>query len=231
MPRPPIHGLTETARWARILRYLVDAGGEASSTDIRSGIVAYDADTDHSAWRRDLRRLRERGLVQVASSKGRSASTVKLRRPVKPTDLFLTLAEHRALVRARTLLDADPPPTPEVAGAPAGLVPVLRLVRHLEERPGVSLTFREAADLAGQPPEALLALLRQVTEFDAAVGDRRRHLALDLDYMPPDGDDADGYVTSTTTALGTALTETLNADAGTGNLLASPTRGPRLTNG
>src|SRR5438309_159045 len=103
MPRPPRHGLTRAGRMVRVLRYLADHGGSASSIEVRAGMAGYSGESGHRLWRMDLRELRLRGLVRAHEPGEELSSRVELMPMLKPRDLFLTRAEHAVLARATDL--------------------------------------------------------------------------------------------------------------------------------
>src|SRR3954463_14604089 len=94
-------GLTTTQRMAGILRYLAFRKTAVSSDDLRALTVDYAGESGDRMLRRDLRELRDRGLVQTGLGTHPRNSGVRLRHLVKHRDLHLTRGEHAALARAR----------------------------------------------------------------------------------------------------------------------------------
>lgn len=197
MPRPPKHGKGPAGRIAPLLSYLSEHGGTADSSDIRAGIPSYHGDAGHRQWRRDLKELRERGILRPHDPAEPQSQTVTLAPLGKPKDMLLSRQEHRALQRARTAL---PWPTPVLAPMPSDARLDVRrlylLVRYLEERAGQSIPYAQATKELGFTEPELTDLLRQVVEDDVSFEQSpTRHRALDwIDYLPPDQEDPTGYV-------------------------------------
>lgn len=221
MPRPPRHGQTAAGRIVRVLRYLSDHGGAADSTEIRRGVPGYAGDSGHRMWRRDVAELRRRGLVAPHPDGDRNSSRVELLPMVKPESLFLTLEEHAAVTRVGDQLgDAAPVPSPLEAAAPAELSDLARLTRYLEERPGVTMTYRTVQRALGFGEARLTELLRQVVDLDEPTfSSGGWHPGLDwIDYLPPDEEDPQGCISTPAAVLGTVLRRTLHPGRGTGQL-------------
>ncbi len=223
MPRPPRHGLTHAGRMARVLRYLADHGGSADSTEIRCGIPGYEGDSGHRLWRHDLAELRCRGLVAPHALGEQMSSRVELARVMKPGDLFLTLAEHEVLAGVEDRLGRTRlAPSPLPADSSPELGDLARLARYLEERPGQDLTYRQVEAALGVRAGRLTALLRQIVDLDAEIGDfTGLHPALEwIEYVPPEEDEPEGWIRVEPAAkvLGAALKETLDPRERTGQL-------------
>lgn len=207
----------------RVLRYLADCGGSADSGEIRRGVPAYEGESGHRAWRRDLRELRARGVVAAKTRGEEMSSRVELVRLVKPQYLFLTRSEHEALAEVEDRLRRrGSAPLPLPGDGTRDVSDMARLARYLEERPGQDLTYAQVEQALGLGRDQLTGLLRQIVEADEVIRDfTRRHPGLDwIDYSPPDDEDPDGTIRTgdTAAALGEAWEDTLDPRDRTGQL-------------
>lgn len=99
--------MTPTERYLTIVRCLRIARhrGQRSVTsrDIRRKMAGeYAGEGGDRKWRRDIRTLRDRGLIATDLPPGGSGITLRI--PPKPAHLHLTIAEHDAINRARQAL-------------------------------------------------------------------------------------------------------------------------------
>lgn len=150
--------MTPTERLLTILRCLRDAKnrGERSITSAtireRMGDVYSAGDAGDRKWRRDIRILRERGLIETDMPPNRTG--ISLQVPAKPARLHLTMAEHRAINRARRALRPGIS-TVSPLGARSGAArleidEVTRILRFLEEN-GDEVELRQLRSGSGSP--------------------------------------------------------------------------------
>lgn len=135
--------MTPTERLLTILRFVGEANANhtvADSTTIRDRMGdVYKGESGRRMWRRDLRTLRDRGLIEtdLTTAMTPNRAGIRSRLPIKPERLHLTLAEHAAISQARQAL------RPGISAAvPLRLSPddprreiavVLAVLRFLEE--------------------------------------------------------------------------------------------------
>ena len=239
-------GLTPTQRMAAVLRYLAFRKAAVPTDDLRALTVDYGGDEGAGALRRDLRELRERGLVETGLRTHPRLAGVRLRHATKHPDLHLTRGEPAGLTPAPRRLRRGP------AAAARGrrgrhLDLALAVVRYLEEGVGRA-TGRELAAALGCPvPDLHAALLAFVSNPTADPADQMPDSPAlpnlvfnDEDFAEDADDDADdaAAVTDFTVALDSAEV-LLDADAraavprarrlahdrGAGGLSHSPTAG------
>ena len=180
MPRPQRAGQEKIERMVRLLRYLSERQGGASSADVKRGIDAYGGDSGSRLYRRDLEELKRRGLVRAQVEGFPRRSGIALARPVKAPDLYLTRAEHRELVRLATKAGAIGTILAPITGAPGDDVqPTARLLRYLEERCGQWVQADEVAVAVGISADRLSRLLEQIRdEDDWVLQDSGKHRAI-----------------------------------------------------
>jgi hypothetical protein len=161
--------VTPTERLLTILRCLRDAKnrGEPSATSTRiqelmGGVYAGDA--GDRKWRRDIRVLRERGLIETDLPPNRTG--ICLRVPAKPQRLHLTGEEHAAINRARRLLrpgiSTVSPLEPASGAAGLEIDEVTRVLRFLEEN-GDEVELGGLAQLLEVPDRRAFELLEVLT--------------------------------------------------------------------
>jgi len=135
--------MTPTERLLTILRLLGDAQdrrGAAKSTRIREKMGdVYDGVAGARMWRRDIRTLRERGLLETDQTTPTTPNRtgISLRVPPKPGPLHLTRHEHAAISQARRALRPGPSAVSPLGGAQGSEDREIdlgaRIVRFLEE--------------------------------------------------------------------------------------------------
>jgi len=190
MPRQPSHGHDAVNRMVRILRYLGDHGRRASSNEIREGIPEYRGDTGNRMFRRDLRNLRERGLVRTGVPGFPRSTGIELCTPMKPTDLHLTNDEHEALSRLRSGISQRAAGAEVVeAGGTWDLTRAVRLMRYMEEHPNRQIASSEVARAIRISMPELAKLLKRVRDEDDWVLQQREGLLLALSGLEMDADD------------------------------------------
>ncbi len=161
--------MTPTERLLTILRCLRDAKnrGEPSATSTRiqelMGVV-YAGDAGDRKWRRDIRILRERGLIETDLPPNRTG--ICLRVPAKPQRLHLTVEEHAAINRARRLLrpgiSTVSPLEPASGAAGLEIDEVTRVLRFVEEN-GDEVELGQLAQWLGVSERQVCELLDVLT--------------------------------------------------------------------
>jgi hypothetical protein len=138
-----------------ILRCLRDAKnrGESSATSARIQELMVEAypsgDAGDRKWRRDIRTLRQRGLIATDLPPNRTG--ISLRVPAKPERLHLTMVEHRAINFARRALRPGIPTVSPLGASGAAALEideVTRILRFVEEN-GDEVELRQLAQLLG----------------------------------------------------------------------------------
>jgi hypothetical protein len=186
--------VTPTERLLTILRCLRDANnrGERSITSakIRERMVdVYAAgDAGDRKWRRDVRTLRQRGLIETDLPPNRTG--ISLRVPAKPARLHLTMAEHRAINRARRALRSGistVSPLRATSGTAAlEIDEVTRILRFLEEN-GDEVELRQLAQLLGVSGRQAFELLDVLTR----EGVFREGIVASVEFGYSDADETD----------------------------------------
>ena len=135
--------MTPTERLLTILRLLgnaQDRRGATKSTRIRDKMGdVYEGVAGARMWRRDIRTLRERGLIETDQTTPTTPNRtgISLRVPPKPGHLHLTRHEHAAISQARHALRPGPSAVSPLGGAPGSEDREIdlgaRIVRFLEE--------------------------------------------------------------------------------------------------
>ena len=164
--------MTPTERLLTILRFVAAANANqtvANGETIRARMGdVYKGDSGRRMWRRDLRTLRDRGLIEtdLTTATTPNRAGIRSRLPLKPARLHLTLAEHEAITRARQAL------RPGIsAAAPLSLSPddprrevadVLAILRFLEEHED-EVEIAVLADWLEIPYDAAFQLLDTLT--------------------------------------------------------------------
>jgi len=166
--------VTPTERLLTILRCLRDAGnrGNRSITSTRIRALMENAyapgDAGDRKWRRDIRILRERGLIETDLPPSRTG--ISLRVPAKPERLHLTMVEHRAINRARRVLRpaiSTVSPLGAVSGAARlEIDEVTRILRFLEEN-GDEVELRQLAQWLGVPERQAFECLEILTRTES----------------------------------------------------------------
>ncbi|MGY1703545.1 hypothetical protein ACI79C_03150 [Geodermatophilus sp. SYSU D00697] len=152
-------GLTPTQRMAAILRYLsFRYPASVASANLRAITKDYAGDEGDRTLRRDLKELRDRGLVETGLSDHPHLSGVRLAVPTKHRRLHLTRREHAALARARQRLRPGPAVVEVRSGRGRHLDVALAVIRYLEEGDGEARGSALARHL-GISVDALYAVL------------------------------------------------------------------------
>lgn len=147
--------MTPTERLLTIVRCLRDATNRGqrslASTAIKERMNhEYEGAAGDRKWRRDIRILRERGLITTDLPSNRTG--IALRVPPKPQRLHLTREEHSAINRARQALrpgvSAVSPLGAPTGGARLEVDEVTRILRFLEEN-GDEVEFAQLAQWLG----------------------------------------------------------------------------------
>jgi hypothetical protein len=135
--------MTPTERLLSILHLVQEArerGVEAASSSRireRMGDV-YEGTAGARMWRRDIRTLRDRGLIEsdLSTRLTPNRKGIRLRIPPKPERLHLTAGEHQAINRAREALRPGISAVSPLGAPGAGRNDIdytARIIRHLEE--------------------------------------------------------------------------------------------------
>jgi hypothetical protein len=152
-----------------ILRCLREANsrGEPSATSTRiqqlMGEAYPSGDAGDRKWRRDIRALRQRGLIETDLPPSRTG--ISLRVPAKPERLHLTMVEHRAINRARRALRPGIPTVSPLGASGAAALEideVTRILRFVEEN-GDEVELRQLAQLLGVSERQAFDLLDVLT--------------------------------------------------------------------
>lgn len=181
--------MNQSIRLMAILQALPAVGRVVDAGEVRATIGAYEGDAGRRMFRRDLRWLRDRGLVESDLSTTEVPNRKGLRRRFvgKPTDLELSHLEHAALERARDRI--RPGPAAAAVLEPSGvreLDLVVRLVRYVEEHEQ-DVPIAGLAEALGATDAELLAVVARVDDdLEGGVG---RFTYLRLDYADDDPDD------------------------------------------
>ncbi len=189
--------MTPTERLLTILRCLRDAKnrGESSATSTRiqelMGDVYPSGDAGDRKWRRDIRTLRQRGLIATDLPPKRTG--ISLRVPAKPERLHMTMVEHRAINAARRALRpaiSTVSPLWATSGAAAlEIDEVTRILRFVEEN-GDEVELRQLAQWLGvserQVFEFLDVLTREGVFGEGIVA------SVEFGYSAADDPDGDG---------------------------------------
>lgn len=133
--------MTPTERLLTILRHVKEADesgavGAGTSAEILDAMASvYAGQSGQRKWRRDIRTLRDRGLIETDRPPNRTG--IRLSGPRKPSRLHLTGQEHEAINRARVMLRVGVSPASplrgQIGGEHAEVDDVARIVRFLEE--------------------------------------------------------------------------------------------------
>jgi hypothetical protein len=135
--------VTPTERLLTILRLISDLGDggrkPVSSSKIQNRMGdEYAGEAGSRKWRRDIRTLRDRGLIETDLSMPDTPNRtgIRLRIPPKPERLHLTEVEHQAIGRAREALRpgiSAVSPLGEPGADQTDVDYAARILRHLEE--------------------------------------------------------------------------------------------------
>jgi DNA-binding Lrp family transcriptional regulator len=120
-------------------------------------------DAGDRKWRRDIRALRQRGLIETDLPPSRTG--ISLRVPAKPERLHLTMVEHRAINRARRALRPGIPTVSPLGASGAAALEideVTRILRFVEEN-GDEVELRQLAQLLGVSERQAFDLLDVLT--------------------------------------------------------------------
>jgi hypothetical protein len=183
--------VTPTERLLTILRLVEGQGGHSTSAYVKARMSEeYPGDAGDRKFRRDLRVLRERGLLQSDLPPNRTGLR-RMPAPDKPPALHLSEDEHAALIRARRLLrDGLPEVSPLDRPHGQDEAPIdtaMRVLRFVEEH-GDEVEVDQLAGWLERPPAEVRRLLLSLMD-DVPVLDGRLVVSLQPSY--PD-DDADG---------------------------------------
>lgn len=190
--------MTPTERLLTILRFL--SGTESRHVVVNADTVrermggVYEGESGGRMWRRDIRTLRDRGLIETdlttASTPNRKG--IKSRLPLKPVRLHLTGREHAAIQQARQVLRPGMPaalpvelPTDHPRREVADLVAILRF---LEEN-GDEVAIKEVADWLQVPDSEAFALLDALTHEDVFTNQQVAIIEFVYDNDEDDYDD------------------------------------------
>lgn len=124
----------------RLIREKREADRQAvKSTEIQESMRGvYDGAAGARMWRRDIRTLRDRGLIEsdLSTPETPNRTGIRLCIPPKPERLHLTEAEHHAICRAREVLRPGISAVSPLAEPGADQIDIdhaTRIIRHLEE--------------------------------------------------------------------------------------------------
>lgn len=162
--------MTPTERLLTILRCLRDAKNRGqrsiTSTEIRERMdgVYVQGEAGDRKWRRDVRILRQRSLIETDLPPNRTG--ISLRVPAKPERLHLTMGEHQAIDQARRILRSGIS-TVSPLGAKSGAASleiddVTRILRFLEEN-GDEVELRQVGQWLGVSERRAFELLEVLT--------------------------------------------------------------------
>lgn len=190
--------MTPTERLLTILHHVQEArerGVEAaSSNQIRERVGdVYAGTAGARMWRRDIRTLRDRGLIEsdVSTRMTPNRTGIRPRIPPKPERLHLTDAEHQAISRAREALRPGMSAVSPL-GAP-GAVPhdidyTTRIIRHLEENEG-ELALTRIASFLELSETQVYELIDVLTKESVVAGG----LVRSLEFGYADGEETEDW--------------------------------------
>lgn len=193
--------MTPTERLLTILRFVAEENGNhtvADSATIRDRMGdVYKGESGRRMWRRDLRALRERGLIEtdLTTTIGTNRRGIRSRLPLKPERLHLTRDEHVAINDARQTLRTGMP-----AAAPLNLSPddprrevavVLAILRLLEENED-EVAIAVLADELALPYDQTFQLLDVLT----SEGVFANQLIASFEFVYPETDESDDSPTA-----------------------------------
>lgn len=193
--------MTPTERLLTILRFVGEASDNrtvANGETIRERMGdTYKGDSGRRMWRRDLRTLRERGLIEsdLTTATTPNRAGIRSRLDPKPERLHLTRAEHTAITHARRALRPGISTTSPLSLSDADpgreFADVLRVLRFLEENEDEV----EIAALAHElelPYEQTFQLLDTLT----SEGVFANQLIASFEFVYPESDEDDDSLTA-----------------------------------
>lgn len=157
--------MSPAERMMSVLARLRDAPARVWRTEeLRRDISGYeDTPAGDRNWQYDSEALRARGMIVtgISSAHAQRRTGVRYGLPIKPGNLYLSEAEHAALIEARRARGTTGIPNPLAADTSRGrpLEVIGEAMRRLEEHGGW-MTVGELAAQMGQRPARLLQRLR-----------------------------------------------------------------------
>jgi hypothetical protein len=154
--------------------------------------LEYSCDAGKRKWRRDIRILRERGLITTDLPPNRTG--ISLRVPMKPQALHLTWAEHAAINRARRALrpgmSAVSPLEAPSGGARLEVDEVARVLRFLEEN-GDEVEFAQLAQWLQVPEARVLEFVNLLSKEGVFHGGLVASIVIGYPDEPDEPDESD----------------------------------------
>jgi hypothetical protein len=154
--------------------------------------LEYEGEAGDRKWRRDIRILRERGLITTDLPPNRTG--ISLRVPMKPQALHLTWAEHAAINRARRALrpgiSAVSPLEASSGRARSEVDEVTRVLRFLEEN-GDEVEFAQLAQWLQVPEARVLEFVNLLSKEGVFHGGLVASIVISYPDEPDEPDDPD----------------------------------------